>query len=359
MLPNNVENPDLVKYFSLVVSKFDFSFSTRGLRAPPIWEGEAVDSFLKADREGDWVAIVGLWRRFPPCFASAQQAAAVRFLYRYARGELIARFDDIQKTPVAMLVANILSSEQSLQFGLLTKSPYVELAAVYRSLHDERGSRRELSPEEASLLSEMLVKVSRDVPRWAAWMKIFVRETALQESLGKALVQTSSAALEGYVNAIRLYPKQPKPDLVRRQVAQCLRVFCAEAPPKQRATLWRLACQRWLNWGFNRADPNQHLSSINWSDLDYALVAYTLECLTEAEREEAMESVRQRICVLDNEWHKSSTDMITSYNRLLSEFQPFAHAATVAIEGGDWLPEIKTYMPFDPSANNYLTMMYR
>jgi hypothetical protein len=120
----------------------------------------------------------------------------------------------------------------------------------------------------------MLVKVSRDVPRWAAWMKLFAREAALQDSLGKALVQISSAAIEGYVNAIWLYPKPPKLDPMRRQVAQCLRVFYAEGAPEQRATLWGLAYQRWLNWGFNRADPNQHLNSINWSDLDYALVAY-------------------------------------------------------------------------------------
>ena len=59
---------------------------------------------------------------------------------------------------------------------------------------------------------------------------------------------------------------------------------------------------------------------------------------------------------------RSCERLVQSYTRADS-FDRISHQgiiATVATEGGgDWLPEIKTYMPFDPSANNYLTMMYR
>jgi hypothetical protein len=76
LLPDDVENADLVKYFSEFVAKCDFSFFTRGFQKPPIWESEVVAAFLKADSDGDWVNIVGLWSKFPPFFVSAPQTEA-------------------------------------------------------------------------------------------------------------------------------------------------------------------------------------------------------------------------------------------------------------------------------------------
>jgi hypothetical protein len=83
----------------------------------------------------------------------------------------------------------------------------------------------------------------------------------------------------------------------------------------------------------------------NWSDLDYAVVGYALECMTEAARSEAMESIRHQISALENHWYKSFSDIITAYNRLVSQFQPYAHASLVARNDGDWLPETNTYLP--------------
>jgi hypothetical protein len=148
-------------------------------------------------------------------------------------------------------------------------------------------------------------------------------------------------------------------DASRRLVAECLREFRAIAAPEQRRALWTRAHERWLRWDFNRDDPNQYLTAINWSDMDYALVAYACECMNEAARNSAMNSIRVDLQTLEHRWHASLTDVLTCWNRLLSQFQPYAHATFIANTAEDWLPEIRTYFAFDPSANAYLHLMYR
>ena len=297
LLPDDIgENLDLIAYLKSVVASFDVAFNAVGGRAPPIWEGELVEAFQRADAEGNWAAIVDIWRRIPPMFANALQAVTVRILDRYDRAGLAQSLAQVRKTVVAMQVVAILDSERRLQLGLASENPYVQFAATYRSLVDERGSLRQLGENDGALLTRLFLKVSSDTPRWAAWMKAFVGYAALQRPLGRALAEAPDAALEGYVNSVRLYPKQVKPgDAGRQSAAECLRAFSADAAPERRAAMWRLARARWLDWDINKADPNQHLMAITWSDSDYAIVAYALECMDEASRNQEMQSIRDQI----------------------------------------------------------------
>ena len=186
------------------------------------------------------------------------------------------------------------------------------------------------------------------------------RFPALQRPLGKALAHAPHGALAGYVDAVWLFPQpfgQQQPG--RRAVAECLGEFSAHASSEQRSSLWTLAHARWRDWDFNKGDSHQHLTAINGSCLDYALVAYAMECMDEPSRNNAMQNIRDEILTLEHIWHASHSDIITGWNRLLSRFQPFAHAATVAINGGDWLAETRAYLPFEPTQNSYLLSMYR
>jgi hypothetical protein len=145
----------------------------------------------------------------------------------------------------------------------------------------------------------------------------------------------------------------------RRNVADCLRAFRATADADQRAFLWRCAHERWLAWRFDQTNPNAHLFVVNWSELDYAVVAFARECLDDAGRRKAMDGVRDELQILEDRWHLSVSDIVTEWNRLLSQLQPYAHASHVVVSGEDWLPEGKTYLPFDPSTDGYLVMKYR
>lgn len=52
------------------------------------------------------------------------------------------------------------------------------------------------------------------------------------------------------------------------------------------------------------------------------------------------------------------TQVLFFTHRLLSRFQPYAHAASVAARDEDWLTMERVYFLFEPSANKYILMMY-
>jgi hypothetical protein len=300
-----------------------------------------------------------MWRQFPLFFANAFQMATVRFLYRYDFSGLVAGLRDVRKTPVAMQLARVLGPEQRLRLALASANPYVQIAAAYRTLVDDRGvTLQGLTEEHESLLVELLLKVADDAGQWPQWMKALVRYPALQKPLGAVLSRGPESALQGYVASLWLFPKQANVEAGRQNVTECLRAFCAAASPDRRAALWKLAFERWNAWAFNKADPNQHLMAVNWSDLDYAIVAYALECMDEAVRNDAMLAIGREMETLEHRWHASLTDILTAWYRLLSQLQPYAHASTVAKNGGDWLPQGVSYMQNAVVQSKYLALMY-
>ena len=361
LLPNDIgDSADLLDDLARLVGSFAVTFNARPGAKVPIWEGEAVEEFKRADAAGDWVAVIRGWQQFRHqlFFANTLQMQAVRLLHRFSFKHLVASLAHLRQTPVSMMLAGVLTIEQRLRLAIASDNPYIQIAVMYRTLTDDRRPQS-LTDADQRLLTELLLKVANDAPRWTEWMKIFAGYPALQLSLGRALAKVPLAAIDGYFNSIWLYPKPVGPDVGRRSVAECLREFRATAAPEQRRALWTRAHERWLQWGFNRADPNQHLTAISWSDLDYAVVAYACECMDEAALNRVMNSIRAELQTLEHRWHASFTDSLTCWNRLLSQFQPYAHATFIANTSEDWLPEIRTYFAFDPSANAYMYLMYR
>jgi hypothetical protein len=360
LLPDEIgENLDLLDYLRGLIASFAVTFNAQPGAQVPIWEGEAIEAFIRADAEGDWATVIRGWEqfRYQLCFANTLQTQAVRLLHRYSLARLIEGSSRLRQTPVAMQLAGVLTIEQRLRLAIGSDNPHIQIAAMYRTLTDDRRPQN-FTERDRNLLTELLLKVANDTSRWAGWMKVFTRYPAIQLPLGQALAKVPDAAIDGYINSIRLYPKLVKFDAGRRSVAECLREFRARATPERRKALWTCVHERWLQWDFDRADPNQHLTATNWSDLDYALVGYASECMDEAGRETAMSSIRAEAQTLEHHWHGSVTDILTSWYRLLSLFQPYAHARSDLTNGEDWLPESRIYFPFDPSQNGYLMMMY-
>lgn len=367
LLPQNIgENLDLLDYLKSVIASFAVSFDARPGAQAPICEGEAVEAFKRADAEDDWVAIINGWKLFhrQPFFPNTLQMQSVRLLYRHSFARLLDGLSKLSQTPVAMQLALALTVEKRFRLAVASDNPRIRIAAVYRSLTDERGLQP-FTDSDRTLLTELLLKVASDTSRWEAWMKVFSGYPAINLPLGRALAKVPDTAIAGYVNSIRLYPKliqplQPvlAPDAGRRSVAECLQEFRANATPDRRKALWTCAHERWLQWDFNRADSNQHLTAISRSDLDYALVGFASECMGETEREAALNYIRAEVQTLEHYWHESSTDILSQWYRLLSRFQPYGHACSVAANGENWLTESRVYFPFEPSQNSYLMMMY-
>ncbi|NOJ44713.1 hypothetical protein [Bradyrhizobium archetypum] len=355
LLPDDVgTNGNLVNQMSRVAASIDLTIVSAGGHPPPIREAEIVEAFLTADAEGDWANIIGGWRRFPPIFPSALQTQTMRFLLRYARPQLFACLNKIQKTPLALILAQVFTPEQCLRLALESESRRFQFAAVYRSFTDQWQSRRTPTSNEAALLTDLLIEVSKDPSCWDGWMLALAQQPELQAALGRALVHVPDEALKGYVDAIRLLGRSVQPNPMRQSITNCLRAFCVGASLERRSVLWTTAFERWRAWRFS---DNGWRTAIQRSDLDYAVVGYALECMTQDARDQAATSIYRRISVLEDQWHESISDIVHEYNRLLSELQPYAHASQVARSGGDWLPETTLYVP-DGLQSPYLKLMY-
>jgi hypothetical protein len=367
-LPDDIgNNLDLIEYLKGLVAHFTANIDLeRGFARRA--EAEAQAKFKQADEDGDWIGIAEGWTQLRdlPFLADTLQTQSARFLYRYSANGLVQALANLHQTAVAMQIAGALAIEHRVRLALASDNPYLQLSSTFRAVTEPRNLRNRTShlvPNEQHLLSELLLKVGNDGPRWQAWMQIFnkypVRFPLLQAPLGIALAKAPDAAIDAYVNAIWLYGKRAQPDPGRRCVADCLRAFRANATIERRKALWTSAHSRWRAWNFSEPDPNQHMFWISWCDLDYALVGYACECMDGTARNNAVHAIRKELEILDNRWHASLTDIITNWNRLLSRLQPYAYASTLAESGDDWLTETQTCLPFDPSTDNYRAMKYR
>ncbi|UGX89557.1 hypothetical protein G6321_00002005 (plasmid) [Bradyrhizobium barranii subsp. barranii] len=265
LLPDDIgANSNLVNQLTRVAASIDLTIVSAGGQPPPIREAEIVEA-SKADAKGDWANIMGGWRRFPPIFPSTLQTQTMRFLLRYARPQLLACLNKIQKTPLAFVLVQVFTPEQCLRLALESESPRFQFAAVYRSFTDQWRSHRAPTSGEAALLTALFIEVSKDPSCWDGWMLTLAQQPELQEALGKALVQVPDTALRGYVDAIRLWSRSVQPNPTRQSITSCLRAFCAEASLERRSLLWGMAYQRWCAWRFS---DDGWRTAIQRSDLD-------------------------------------------------------------------------------------------
>jgi hypothetical protein len=366
-VPEDIENnAELVQRLKALLGSFSTGYATRGGMAPPIWEVEEVKAFEAADCEGDWVGIGSRLRLFErQLVPSTVLVQPVRCLYRCGISHLLDAVANVRQTAVALQLAGALRVDQRLGVAVWSSNPYVEFAGVHQTISG-RHTVRKLSPTDEQMLRKVLLKVAADEPRWRAWMQLFnaypMRYPALQAPLGAALAEAPEPALDAYVNAIVLSVRPVKPpvqNLNRQCIASCLRCFRANAQPHKRAMLWTKAYERWSRWDFDRANRQTYLSSVSRSDLDYPLVGFATECKNDSDRGETHKGIIGELNELESDWYVSSMEIISGFHRILSRFQPYAHADFALANGGDWLTDSKIYCPFVPSDNEYFAMKYR
>lgn len=305
----------------------------------PIWEAEAVDSFLAAETAMDWEGVTLGWRQLGIVqqFISIQKLMA-RTLNIGRRDLLLKIVGTYSGSLMALLVAEALSVEDSLSLARDSANEYVRFAALAHALERTRPHPR-FSPEIKQIVTALLIDIAANTERWSAWMAVFnrypTRYPPLQIPLGRALAAVSDEAREAYVASLELTATPPDYQYSRPQIADCLREFRAVASPAQRHALWKSAFDRWSAWDFGSA-TSEHMMQIAGSTIDYAVMGYIMECLDATERASAVTQLEGRISSLPDAWHKSFTDFISDHNRLMSRLQPYACAGQLA-DGDDWL----------------------
>ena len=359
-------NTDLLHRLKTMLASFSSRPAPRAGMAAPIWEAEAVEALHLADRESDWVGIgngVRLFRRqLVPNSAATQPA---RCLYQCGVSHIVDAVAEVHETLTALQLASALRIDQRLGVAVASSNPYIEFACVYQTV-SVRGSTQPLSPSDEQSLKTILLKITADEPRWRAWMQLFnahpMHYPALQGPLGAALAEAPEAAIDAYVNAIVLNVrpiKPPVPNPNRQCITTCLTRFRANASPDQRVMLWRKAHERWSTWDFDQANPHTFLINVSRSDLDYAIVCFVIECKNDHERREIYKNIISELNALETHWFGSSMDAVLRLYRILSMYQPYAHATFALTNDEDRLTDTKVYFPFAPSENEYVMLKYR
>lgn len=355
-------NLELVTYLKKMISSFNTAYTTKDTVKIPIWEQEAVENFKTADAAGNWSKIGSMLGAFQNQIRpSVLYTQSVRCLYKCGIANLVDATASLSQTISVLQIANTLPVEQRLQLAERSENPYIHFGCAYQTLLGNEPARQ-LSLKEQQLFTALLIKVARHETKWRDWMLTFntypLRTPQLQIPLGKALAKISESAIYAYVDSIVLQTKTAEPNPSRTCVAECLREFRAESNLDRRALLWTWAHKRWHEWNFDQKNTNSNLFKINWSDLDYAIVGYACECMSDDSRTKTMNKMIDELQSIDNTWHTSSLSIITAWNRTLSSFQPYAHASTVSNNHGDWLTETATYLPYNPEKDEYAVMKY-
>lgn len=361
---DNAPSAEFVATLGGFVAKRRIVYRSRGSAAPPIWESEFIEKFQRADAEGDWMEIANAWPRLG--FDGRSDflfTEMVRCLAHYGFGELVQAADALSQCPPVMEMARALSVDQRLRLAIASGSGRVRFCCAYSTV--ERGAETiALSADQEAVLSELLVKVAASPEEWRQWMAAFntypLRYPIFHRPLGHALARVSHEATAIYVDSIQLHPLRIMDgDESRFLITASLRAFAQHASPQRRHEVWAYAFQRWRAWRFGAAVPETNLSDINRCALDFAVVAYACECMSAMDRESALADLRDKLSQVEFAWHEAKIDCTTEWNRLLSLFQPYAHASVVAKSGEDALPGPSLYYPFDLSQSSYHRIMFR
>lgn len=352
-------NDELLSSLESMIAGIKMSFTTRGVSAP-IWESEAVERFEKADAESDWTGIAQGWRLMEHGFHSGIAIVqATQCLDRFASQRLIKAVSGLRQTASIMGVVLSLNADAALRLGSGSSNPHVQFATTYISVSN-MANREPLDETCKKFLIQILESVSKDTPRWAAWMRVFnlypSQFPELQTPLGRVLADASDAALEAYVDAICLHWSGQQ---TRFSVADCLRAFRGTAEVKKRKTMWTFAYRHWTSWGFGLHGSAENLTKISRCELDYALVGYAVECLDDSQRQHMLASLTTKLQNVENNWYPGITDCLSEWNAVLSEMQPLFLAMSVAGTKADWIDKEPTMrLPFDPDKEAYVTLKY-
>lgn len=259
-----------------------------------------------------------------------------------------------------MQVMEALNPEQRMETSRLSKNPLIGFVSIYLTFN--AGAKSDISDTCLAASADVFRNAADNIDIWRGWMSVFgrypPRYSALQTSLGYALADVSIEAMSAYIETVALEPRKKPNDRSRIAVATCLAAFSERASTLQRHTLWQIAFRRWESWDFDAENGSAHLFEIHWTDLDYAVYHYIVECMTDAERYEQQARIFHELSSITNRWHLSASHMTSEWFRLLSNLQPFLNAQAIKDCQQAIDDMTRAYMPSTLHSNRYIEIMF-
>lgn len=357
-LPSKYFSDNLFAGMAALIGSTTYSFSTRG-RAEPIWEREAVDQFLEADKERDWLKIESLWRTIVPAIwpdSDLVEAAACLCASEKGRHALAMAFDACSSILPIACTASALSADQLGDVAAHLKSDRARFTVV-QSLASSSNRNEPLPDSTLESLENLFRQVQHSIDDWTKWMRTFnlypVRTKSLQPAFGKSLAGSDPSAKTAYIDAISLRVTHGE---CREAVAACLSEFRKAASLEERQVMWQLAFQRWEAWDFDIACSDVPLTRIAVCELDFGLIGYAVECLKDADLQTMLRTLQAELNGVQSRWYRDRLAFDAAWYRALSRWQIFTYAARVRAGEYEWDAPLKLLMPFDPAAHRYLAM---
>ncbi len=355
-------NPEIVAELSKRVSSLQFTPGPSSRSRTPISDKSILDRFNAADRESDWVTVASEWPRFGDhLFPDAFLSQSVCYLQAFARDELRVATDRLKQTVPVMLLLSALSVVDCLALSVASTNPYVRFGSILRLVQQQRRRKESISQSEKTLLTQLLLSVATDEAQWQQWMLALnrypMRYPQIQRALGHALAQAPDTALEPYATAIQLTTAGA---MGRGVVAECLRSFRSVASLDRRKMLWNLAHERWLKWKFGKDEElKEPLMKVGNCELDYAIVGYAVECMTDQQREDKCAALVAELSSINEAWHVSEVAFIGTVNSTLSVFQPYAYARQMTADDEWLIAQDRCFLPFDPQTDRYHSIFFK
>jgi hypothetical protein len=355
--PPEVANEMLCHELASLLRRMRINVSTRGFSRRPISDAEAIAELNRADEAGDWPALADHLRHLDDRGSPrtiAMQAA--QYLHRFFPDAFVEVISSARQTLFVAQLLEPFSGAVACEIALRSGNPYAEFVVTYRYAARDRTNKGESEePHFQTLMSDLLVKVALDAPRWISWVQAFCRYPqyfpSIAKALGLALARVPANSIGSYTDAITLTSMR---SVGRTVVGETLAAFRKEASIEQRKALWKRAFDRWEEWRFGAHMPGIAFHQIAFSELDYAIVGYALECMSENQRQQELADIKRKLGGLVDQWFRTSSDFGKEKYVLLSRCQPFAHATTAP---ADWLAT-RAYLPYDPEKDRYAAFVF-
>lgn len=357
-LPAKYFSDNLLASMAAFVGSTQCSFNLRG-SSEPIWEREAVDNFLQADAAGDWPKIERAWQTIVPAiWPDGDLAEATACLCATEKGcrALALALDACQTILPIASVANVMTPDKIGQVVTHVISDRARFALV-QSLAFKHPRNESLSDATLDNLVKLFRRVQQNDAEWQKWMRAFnrypVRTRALQPAFGKSMAGSQQKAKAAYMEALDLSTNHGD---CREAATTCLSEFCKAASLDERRAMWTLAYQRWQAWDFARNCTDTPLMWMAVSDLDFALIGYVVECLSDSELRTKLAALTTELTTVQDRWYSDRVAFESAWYSALSRWQIFTYAASVRAGQYEWEAPRKVLMPFDPSADRYCAM---
>lgn len=353
--PDLINNSQLNEFLEGRFGRFHYDIVIPQHQHVPIWEKEAVQPYMAAIKERDWLYMANNWHLWgrSPKFGRANIFQYQIFLYllKYSQGSLLLAIEKYEDFFSLMLICreHDFSLLQRFKLACDTTNELFRFSLLF-ALELNNSQYNNLTDKEADFFARALQKMSGNLNQLSLWLIIFnrylVRFQILAEGFGIYLAKyASEREIDLYLESIKLdaINLQNGYDDSRRILNTTFQKFATLADIAIREIFWSKCYRKWLNWNFGQAEDHYHLYSINLTNLDYAIVGYFIECQDQTGREQVVKSILRDVdSIFTKNWYASESEIKTQFYNLLSKLQTVSHAIEI-IEGeqGPWIMQSK------------------